>query len=230
MPSQEEIYRTAGDAYEALIRREDYQGNILRALEDLVPLAYRIVLDLGAGTGRLTRLLVPRVRFVRAFDESEEMLRVCRETTSALGFVNWSAQVADHRRLPIEDHSAYLAVSGWSVSYLAVREPENWRAPLEEWLTEMKRVLRPGSPIILFETLGTGHESPFRVPHLLDFYAWLEGQGFESTWIRTDYKFESQDEAESLTRFFFGNDLADEVRGKSWVILPECTGVWWLKV
>ena len=29
MPTQEEIYKTEGDKYEALIAREDYQGNIL---------------------------------------------------------------------------------------------------------------------------------------------------------------------------------------------------------
>ena len=222
------IYQTEADRYEALIAREDHQGNILRTLERIVPdLARRRVLDLGAGTGRLARLLAPRVRFVRAFDESAGMLRVCRDKLSETGLANWSVDVADHRHLPVEDASADLVVSGWSVSYLAVWGADNWREKLSDWLGEMKRVLTANSPIVLFETLGTGHESPVRVPHLANFYPWLDENGFENTSIRTDYKFESLAEAERLARFFFGDEMGDNVVKNNWVVLPECTGVWW---
>lgn len=225
------IYQTDADRYEALIAREDYQGNILRTLDQIIPdLDQRVVLDLGAGTGRLARILAPRVRFVRAFDESAEMLRVCREKLAASGLVNWQAEVADHRRLPVADASADLVVSGWSVSYLAAWDKENWRANLEEWLTEMKRVLRPNGLIVLFESLGTGHESPYRLPHLANFYPWLDEVGFENTWICTDYKFASLEEAEYLTRFFFGDEMGDKVVKRNWVVLPECTGAWWKEI
>ncbi|MBV6395458.1 MAG: Ubiquinone/menaquinone biosynthesis C-methyltransferase UbiE [Anaerolineales bacterium] len=225
------IYQTDADRYQALIAREDHPGNILRTLEEIVPdLASRLALDLGAGTGRLARLLLPHVTHVRAFDESEEMLRVCHQRLAASGFSNWSADVADHRTLPLEDASADLAVSGWSVSYLAVWGSEQWRANLEAWLTEMRRVLRPGSFIVLFESLGTGRESPFHLPHLVNFYAWLDQVGFQNKWIRTDYKFESLEQAEYLARFFFGDEMGDNVLKNNWVILPECTGAWWMKL
>lgn len=225
------IYQTDADRYEALIAREDHQGNILRTLRQIVPdLASRFTLDLGAGTGRLARLLAPHVTYVRAFDESKEMLRVCRDRLAASGLSNWSVDVADHRHLPVADAFADLAVSGWSVSYLASWGNEKWRANLEEWLAEMKRVLRPGSFIVLFESLGTGHESPYRLPHLENFYPWLDEVGFQNTWIRTDYKFESLEEAEYLARFFFGDEMGDNVLKNNWVILPECTGVWWKQI
>jgi ubiquinone/menaquinone biosynthesis C-methylase UbiE len=188
------------------------------------------VIDLGAGTGRLAVLLAPRVRSMRAFDASEEMLRVCRERLAASGLTNWQVEVADHRSLPVEDHSADLVVSGWSVAYLYVWNPETWRVELEKWLSEMKRVLRPGGFIILYESLGTGHESPMPLEHLKEYYPWLAEVGFQNKWIRTDYRFESMEEAEELSRFFFGDELAEKVRQNNWVILPECTGVWWLKV
>ncbi len=124
MPTQEEIYKTEGDKYEALIAREDYQGNIMRALREITSLEKRIVYDLGAGTGRLACLLAPHVSQVRAFDISEEMLRVCREKFIASGLINWQVDVADHRQLPADDQSADLVVSGWSVAYLAVWNPE----------------------------------------------------------------------------------------------------------
>ena len=237
MPTQEEIYKTEGDKYEALIAREDYQGNILRALREITTLENRIVLDLGAGTGRLACLLAPYVSQIRAFDISEEMLRVCREKlTASRGEVtsplqpNWQVDVADHRQLPVDDQSADLVVSGWSVAYLAVWNPDSWQAELDKWLGEMKRVLRPNSYIVLFESLGTGNESPIKLEHLKDYYPWLEENGFQNKWIRTDYKFDSLDEAEFLSRFFFGDELGNKVRQNNWVILPECTGVWWKQI
>ena len=157
MPTQEEIYKTEGDKYEALIAREDYQGNILRSLREITSLENRLVLDLGAGTGRLACMLASHVSQVRAFDISEELLRVCREKFLASGLVNWQVDVADHRQLPVEDASADLVVSGLSVAYLAVWNPDSWRVELEKWLDEMKRVLRPNIFIILFESLGTGN-------------------------------------------------------------------------
>jgi len=227
MPTQEEIYKTQGDKYEALIAREDYQGNIMRVLRKIISLENRVVYDLGAGTGRLACLLAPHVSYVRAFDISEEMLRVCREKFSASGSTNWQVDVADHRQLPVEDHSAELVVSGWSVAYLAVWNPESWRAELEKWMCEMKRVLKSNGTIVLFESLGTGNESPINLDHLKDYYPWLDEVGFQHKWIRTDYKFGSLEEAEYLSRFFFGDELGDKVKENEWVILPECTGVWW---
>lgn len=230
MPTQEEIYKTEGDKYEALIAREDHQGNILKSLREIMPLENRLVLDLGAGTGRLACMLAPHVSRVCAFDVSEEMLRVCKQKLTASGLSSWQVELADHRKLPVEDASADLAVSGWSVSYLAVWYPNTWREEMESWLGEMKRVLRPGSFIVLFESLGTGNESPIKLEHLKDFYPWLDEAGFQNKWIRTDYKFESLAEAEELSRFFFGDELGNKVVQNNWVILPECTGVWWLKI
>ncbi len=227
---QRQIYQTDGERYEALISREDYQGNILKALEEIINPDGLDILDLGAGTGRLAVMLAPRARSVRAFDVSEEMLRVCRQKLQASGLSNWKAEIADHRRLPLEDGSADLAVSGWSVSYLAVWNPASWRKELDTWLGEMKRILRPGGFIVLFESLGTGNETPIVLEHLREFYPWLDETGFQKKWIRTDYKFESLEEAEELSRFFFGDELGDKVRNNGWVILPECTGVWWLKL
>lgn len=227
---QRKIYQNDGDRYEALISREDYQGNIPRAIDEFINVDGLDVLDLGAGTGRLTFLLAPRARSIRAFDASEEMLRVCRERLVASGLSNWQVDVADHRQLPVEDHSADLVVSGWSVAYLAVWHPDSWKAELEKWLVEMKRVLREGGTIILFESLGTGNENPIKLDHLKDYYPWLDEAGFQSKWIRTDYKFESLEEAEELSRFFFGDELGDKVLKNKWIVLPECTGVWWKRI
>src|SRR6266542_3291926 len=224
------VYARHGNEYEALIAREDYQGNILSALRDITSLENRVVLDLGAGTGRLACMLAPLVSHIYAFDIAPDMLRVCREKLAQSGLSNWEVNIADHRQLPVDDHSADLIVSGWSVSYLAVWNSESWRIELEKALTEMKRVLKPGGTIILFESLGTGNESPIKLDHLKNFYPWLDEAGFQKKWIRTDYQFESLEEAEYLSRFFFGDELGNKVKQNNWVVLPECTGVWWKKI
>ena len=227
---QRKIYQNDADRYEALISREDHQGNIMKALEEIVNPDGLDILDLGAGTGRLTLMLAPRAKSIRAFDASDEMLRVCRERLAKSGLSNWRVDVADHRQLPVEDHSVDLVVSGWSVAYLHVWYPETWRDELEKWLGEMKRVLRRDSYIVLFESLGTGNESPIRLEHLKEYYPWLDEVGFQNKWIRTDYKFESVQESAGLSRFFFGDELADKVKANNWIVLPECTGVWWKKM
>jgi ubiquinone/menaquinone biosynthesis C-methylase UbiE len=230
MPDNKTVYARHGNEYEALIAREDYQGNIPRAIDEIISVEGLDILDLGAGTGRLTLMLAPRAKSIRAFDASAEMLRVCRERLLASGLSNWQVNVADHRQLPAPDRSADLATSGWSVSYLAVWNPERANQELDKWLAEMRRVLRKDGMIILFETLGTGYEKPFRLEHVEPAYRWLDANGFQNKWIRTDYQFESLEEAEYLSRFFFGDELGDKVRQDNWIILPECTGVWWKSV
>jgi ubiquinone/menaquinone biosynthesis C-methylase UbiE len=227
---QRKIYQSEGDRYEALISREDYLGNIPRTIDEIIHVEGLDILDLGAGTGRLTLLLAPRAKSLRAFDVSAEMLRVCRERLIASGLSNWQVDVADHRQLPVQAHSADLVVSGWSVSYLAVWNQDTGQSELDKWLIEMKRVLRKGGTIILFESLGTGNEEPVRLEHVESTYQWLAANSFQNRWIRTDYKFDSLEEATELSRFFFGDELGNKVERNHWVILPECTGVWWRKV
>jgi ubiquinone/menaquinone biosynthesis C-methylase UbiE len=227
---QRNIYQSEGDRYEALIAREDFQGNIRRAIDEIISVDGLDVLDLGAGTGRLTLMLAPRAKSIRAFDASAEMLRVCRERLIAGGLSNWQVDVADHRQLPVRDHSADLVVSGWSVSYLAVWDQAHGTSELDIWLDEMKRVLRPGGMIILLESLGTGNEEPIRLEHVESTYQWLDANSFQNKWIRSDYRFESVDEAADLAGFFFGSDMAVRIREKRSNILPECTGVWWKNI
>lgn len=224
---EKEIYARQAETYERLIAREDHQNNLLPALEQIMPLAGLDVIDLGAGTGRLARLLAPRVRQVHAFDLSTHMLRVARGELMRNGWRNWSATAADHRCLPAASRCADLLVSGWSLCYLVAWGDQTWPAQVDQALAEMERMLRPGGRIILLETLGTGYETPHPPEHLQDYYAHLKGRGFASTWIRTDYRFASLAEAEELARFFFGEELAQRIVERHWVELPECTGIWW---
>jgi ubiquinone/menaquinone biosynthesis C-methylase UbiE len=231
MPTFEEIYAQHADQYDALVSREDYEGHLLPTLNSIHSLKGADVIEFGAGTGRLTCLLAPVVRHVEAYDASAHMLTVAEAQLRALGVSNWRLAVADNRVLPAETASADVAIEGWSFGHFPAWYPETWRDEIRKALAEMQRVLRPGGTAILIETMTTGSESPRPpTPALAEYYARLEGeQGFSAVAIRTDYRFASLDEAETLTRFFFGDALADRVRRENLVILPECTGIWWRK-
>lgn len=223
------IYAQHAEQYDRMVAREDYRGNLLAALMDICPLSDLEVIEFGAGTGRLTRLMLPLVKHVRAYDAAQAMLDVAATSLEITGMTNFTLEVGDNRALPAEGTSADLAIAGWSFGHSVSWYPDTWREEISQALAEMKRVLRPGGVAIILETMGTGNRQP-APPHagLAAYYAWLESeQGFAYKWIRTDYQFASVAEADELTRFFFGNELADRIIDEQITILPECTGIWW---
>lgn len=232
MIDHEEIYKNEAERYDLLVSREDYQGRILPALRTIRRLEGCDVAELGVGTGRLTVLIAPLVNSIRAFDNSTHMLEFAARRLDTLGIKNTTFRVADHRELPIEDSCVDISLSGWSIGYFASHENPGWRRDVDQALVEMKRILRPGGTIIILETLGTGSGDP-RVPtrELEAYYAYLEeNQGFECTWIRTDYRFACLEEAEQTVEFFFGAPLSRRVREEKLTVVPECTGIWWRKL
>ena len=228
MTDAREIYRLHAEQYDALVSCEDRAGNLLKAIRDVVTLEGADVVELGAGTGRVTALLAAHVRSLRAFDLEPTMLEVARRKLSELGTHNWQLEIADNARLPIADASADLSIAAWSYGHQTVWHPGAWRLPIEAAIGEMKRVLRPGGTAIVIETLGTGHREPFTPPpELARYYALLGELRFEHRWLRTDYQFASLSEGERLVQFFFGQDLADAFRAAGSASLEECTGLWW---
>lgn len=228
MTDYAEIYKEKAVNYERLTAREDYQKNIDSTLTQIRDMRGLDVIDTGAGTGRLACMFAPAARSMRAYDTSAAMLEIAKEKLSASGLSNWQVEVADHRSLPAADQSADVIVSGWSVVYTVVWYPDNWKEELGKALAEMKRVLRPGGTLIILETMGTGQEAPNPPGDLLDYFKYLDEAGFSSTWIRTDYKFTSREEAKELASFFFGEEMVARISSADPTILPECTGIWWM--
>jgi ubiquinone/menaquinone biosynthesis C-methylase UbiE len=230
MPDFKTIYAQHADSYDRLVAREDYQGNLLRVFGEIRPLVGIDVVEFGAGTGRFTRLLAPIVGSIQAFDASQHMLDVAAETLIGGGWNNWRLAVADSRDLPAEDASADLALAGWTFCHMTDWYSDTWHDEIGRAVGEMRRVLRPGGTAVIVETLGTGRETP-QPPQerLARYYTMLErDHGFATTWIRTDYRFISQAEADELTGFFFGAPSPTTVTEAGFAIVPECTGVWWL--
>ncbi len=233
MPDQLSIYRQHAQQYERLVAREDYQQQLFPALAAIRPFDRADVVEWGAGTGRITALIAPFARSIVACDLNDHMLKVARLKLKRCEQLAWQAVVADHRRMPLPDHCADVSLAGWTLGYFnAQAYGDGWRQAIGRSINEMQRVLRPGGIIIIIETLGTGFAQP-KAPTeaLAAYYRVLEEEfGFQVTRVRTDYKFDSLDQAASLTSFFFGDEWSVKVRDNNWIILPECTGIWWKEV
>jgi SAM-dependent methyltransferase len=104
-------------------------GYPAEAVDWLLPSAARRVLDIGAGTGKLTRALLDRGLEAIAVEPDEEMLRVLAVTHPTA-----DARPGRADALPVPDASAdaVLAAQAW-----------HWFPP-ERTVAEVRRVLRPG--------------------------------------------------------------------------------------
>ena len=213
----ERIYRERADDYDRLVGAEDAEGRLLPAIERAAPRLGR-VLEVGAGTGRITRQLVARGADVLAVERSLSMLRVARRHLPRTALV-----AADAAALPVASGWADAAIAGWVFGHQRSWNPDGWRASIGQCLDEMARALAPGGVSVVIETLGTGVETPSPSSGLAEYHAWLEAErGFERMLLRTDYLFASADEAAALCGFFFRD--AALVTGAR---VPECTGLWW---
>ncbi len=228
MAEHHEIYEQNADIYDNLVSHEDFSGNLLIEIKRLVSLSNIDVVEMGAGTGRITGLIAPEVKSVKAFDISQHMLDFAKIKLDKLNLNNWEFSAADNREIPLPNTCAYLVISGWSIGYFASWKNKEWKKDTKKAVAEMERMLTPGGTAIIIETLGTGHKQPVEpTQELYDYYSYLEKElGFTRSWIRTDYKFNSVDDAEKTVRAFFGDELGDYMKNNNTAILPECTGLW----
>ena len=225
-----EIYSQPRHAlqYDLLVRCQDVGGAIPRALDALDCFPAGAVVELGAGSGKLTRLLAPLSRRVWALDSSPAMLDVARARLASEPSVEYG--VADHRDLSlVPDGWADVVAAGWSLNYLhSDHWAGDWRAELEACMAEVRRVLRPGGgTVVVLETMGIGTESPTRLGNHL--HAELLARGFGHTLFRTDWGgFPSPEAADRLLTFFFGKGVAGMHAASGRETLPEhtCMYVW----
>jgi ubiquinone/menaquinone biosynthesis C-methylase UbiE len=229
MGDYQRIYDHHADAYDALVSREDHEHNLLATLRAIVPLDGMNVVETGAGTGRVTLLLAPFVRSVTAFDRAAPMIAVAEAKARARGVGNVRFGVASHDALPVPTAEADLAIEGWAFGHAVGWNPSGWIDEVDAHVRELARAIRPGGSIVLIETMGTGVSAPFEGGHALEpFHRHVvERLGFAHRCVRTDYAFESVDDAAERAGFFFGERMAAKVRANGWRVLPEHTGVYW---
>lgn len=224
------VYRSNAEQYQRLVAAEDVDGNLDSALADVFDAlvdagAGASVVEIGAGTGRVTRILSAAGVTVTATEPAPAMLAVAADLGADDSRTTFCQ--AEAVALPFPAATFDAAVAGWVFAHQREWSPDSWREVVTGFVSEAARLVKPGGPVVLIETLGTGHEEPSPPADLVEYYAWLESElGFTRTTIRTDYQFSSVAEASEITGSFFGPAFADLVTEHSWRRVPECTGIW----
>ena len=121
------IYTHRAEDYERLVTREDYQGNILKALETIRPFSAQTVVEFGAGTGRVTNLLLPSIKQIYAFDQATAMLQVAKQKLEQTPHTHWQVATANNDAMPMPNRCADIAIEGWSFGHLRNWYPDQWQ-------------------------------------------------------------------------------------------------------
>lgn len=226
------LYTDHSEAYERMVHCEDYQRNLLTAINDIHPLQNTQVVEFGAGTGRITRQLLPVVKNLWAFDLTPAMINIAAAKLKQTGWSNWLLGIGDSRQMPLPTAWADVAVEGWSFVQIMSWHRENWRKEVGRAVAEMVRIVRPGGTIILIETQGTGVSTPAPPEFHTQVHDYFEREcGLASRWIRTDFRFVSRAEGTEIIGPIFGPAVLEAmIEHSDGIVLPECTGIWWGKV
>jgi ubiquinone/menaquinone biosynthesis C-methylase UbiE len=228
MPDFREIYAHEAERYHRLVSAEDHRGELPRALARVARLDGARVIEVGMGTGRVTKLLLEAGASVEGYEPSAAMLEVARQHLGD----RFRAVQADVREVALPRGAADVALAGWALGHFCEWYAPRYLSEIGAVIEKLTGALAAGGTLIVIETLGTGSDRP-GAPNaaLATYYAWLESElGMQREELRTDYRFESAAAAVEALEFFFGPELSERVRASGSGIVPEWTGLWWKKL
>ena len=181
------LYRLEPDLYARLIAGE----RLHPAIVEWLPASCRRVVELGAGSGRLTRDLAGRCDRLTATDPAMPLLTILKRNLASAGRSDVEVTRAFFDSIPVASSSCDVVISCSAFTPSAERNPE-------ACLDEMRRCCAPGGLIVVVWPNGL---------------PWLDRHGF----TRVEFSgpmavdFGTMADALELTRIFYP-DALDDVR------------------
>lgn len=171
-----EFFNQVAPEWEEL-SREYYDRSVVDRLLDSGLLKKTMtVLDLGAGSGYLSRTVAPHVKKVVAVDISSEMLKELEKRVKSEGLENIRTMESDGCDLPLEDAGMDMVCANMYLHH--IEEPALA-------IREMKRVLKPGGMVFLadFKKHSQTELKEKMHDHWMGFKSdelkkWFEAEGF----------------------------------------------------
>ncbi len=105
------FYESKPEIYEILSQSEDIDNRILKTILSDVSFKDRIVLDLGAGTGKFSVPLSSKAKLVISVDKSEEALDYLKAKSKSKGI---AVLKGASNSIPLLDESVDIIVAAWS--------------------------------------------------------------------------------------------------------------------
>ena len=217
-----DIYKQKNDLYDELVNHEDYDSNLYKFINNNFDFSNKTVCELGIGTGRVTKTYINKISKANLYDLSEHMLEKAKTNLFAYKSKSTFGILNNKDTDNILGTFDFL-IEGWSFGHLISDELDS-----EFWINKLIKDCKRIAKINIFiETMGTFVESPNPPTNKLsNFYSELKRNGYAEHIIRTDYKFDSLDQAKYVLGSFFGKAMENKVEEKNEIIIKEYTGIW----
>lgn len=183
----------AGDnpeMFEIERRCMDRDGKVVEYLNN--SLSNGLILDVGAGNGFTADKLITKERLVIPMEPDGKIIDINRKLV-------WVRGVAQD--IPFHNQVFDGAYSTWAFFF-----PGMDQEIVRKGIDELNRVTKKGSRIFIVDNAGDDEFTALNSngPDYKQDLGFWRSQGFEEKIIETSFKFDNNDEARKLFRFYFG--------------------------
>jgi ubiquinone/menaquinone biosynthesis C-methylase UbiE len=209
--------------YEIENRAVDRDGLVERAMRSVADWSGRVVLDIGCGTGfHLTRF-AESASEVYGVEPHPGLRRLAERRTRSSDNVRVLAGAAQD--LPLPDASVDVVHARWAYFFGPGSEPG---------LSEIGRVVRRGGAAFVIDndatrsTFGGWFRRGYPGVDPVAVERFWSRQGWQSTPLDIDWRFDSRADLEAVVRIEFTPELADQILAEhSGTTVDYAVNLWW---
>lgn len=132
------------EAYEKFSKSEDINNLIQKYLKEEYDLSNKIILEIGAGSGKFTGFLSDRSKKVYAVEKIESLLLINKEKHKNKNNVEFI--LSDIKDVKLEKNSIDYVFAGWSLTSM--------RDIYDQVFANLYQILKPNGKIIIVENGG----------------------------------------------------------------------------